>query len=761
MLFLSVSFSCLLIVASMQDRHLSEQHQTAELLRNTTRHCYVRNTNIPDCGVIRTPTLDGKCNNKLQPLAGAAYAPLKRLLPPQFADYDVMTPRLATDGGELPNPRRISNILNENLTKTRSSRLNAMFVTFGQFLAHDLVLTPMITEVDGEKVNCSCSNPHPTCNNIQIPTGDPHYVTQRCIPLKGSQVICGHSPNENLNQISSYIDGDPLYGSDGEVLRQLRDQDSGDLRMNYQHHNGCPMLSQSGSLLTTRDVPHDFASKINCPAHLAPPGSTCFVSGEPRLNENIALTSLHLLFTREHNRISRRLGALNVNWNGDQIFRETKRIIVAVLQRITYGEFVPALLGPDFTKRFGLNLLNNGNYFGYDPTYDATISNEFATAAFRFGHTQVGAAYQRLAPNYTREFPSIETFKSLFQQDALVNGTLPSILRGLMTDSALEVSPSMVDDLRNRMFESKTQVGKDLLAINIFRGRLNGLSSYNEYRELCGLGRVDDWASLTYTIPQPIINKLRAVYSHVDDIDLLIGGLSESSLPGGAVGPTLGCIIGHQMRDVRKGDRYWFENPGVFTPEQLEEIRKVTLSSLLCDVIEGMETIAPHAMNLDHDSNSKIPCDVIQSINLDGWKINSNKQQDGDWTRWFPSDVTEPQIILQKLVTTSPDCVCSNAIDVQRERLPLSRPTAFKVRFLCPKGSIAFADFPNIKTGIDYYWTNWFDRDTPSANYNDDVETLEYLRSERPNEICPTPIYIQAQTKQQESALHQRNRGIL
>ena len=54
-------------------------------------------------------------------------------------------------------------------------------------------------------------------------------------------------------------------------------------------------------------------------------------------------------------------------------------------------------------------------------------------------------------------------------------------------------------------------------------------------------------------------------FSNVDDIDLFVGGIAETPLPGANVGHTFGCIIGYQFRDLRKGDRYWFENPGQFS----------------------------------------------------------------------------------------------------------------------------------------------------------------------------------------------------
>jgi hypothetical protein len=64
------------------------------------------------------------------------------------------------------------------------------------------------------------------------------------------------------------------------------------------------------------------------------------------------------------------------------------------------------------------------------------------------------------------------------------------------------------------------------------------------------------------------------------------GGLSETPLHGGLVGPTFACIIGIQFRNLRKCDRFWYENSNPlirFTEAQLAEIRKMTLSKVICD----------------------------------------------------------------------------------------------------------------------------------------------------------------------------------
>ena len=60
--------------------------------------------------------------------------------------------------------------------------------------------------------------------------------------------------------------------------------------------------------------------------------------------------------------------------------------------------------------------------------------------------------------------------------------------------------------------------------------------------------------------------------------------------------------------------------------DQLDEIRKVSLSSVLCNNNNGMTTISPKAMELEGESNTRISCSQVAQMNLDSWKVHNVEQ---------------------------------------------------------------------------------------------------------------------------------------
>ena len=58
------------------------------------------------------------------------------------------------------------------------------------------------------------------------------------------------------------------------------------------------------------------------------------------------------------------------------------------MQRIVYGEYLPAIMGEKSMTENRLNV-NHGLRSSYNSNMDPSIRNSFATAAYRFGHSMV------------------------------------------------------------------------------------------------------------------------------------------------------------------------------------------------------------------------------------------------------------------------------------------------------------------------------------------------------------------------------------
>lgn len=109
--------------------------------------------------------------------------------------------------------------------------------------------------------------------------------------------------------------------------------------------------------------------------------------GDFRIHVMPGLTAIQVIFLREHNRIAKLLERLNPRWCDEDIYQETRKIIVGMYQHITFSAWLPRVIGPRIAMRMGLMPQANGHSNSYDPQVDATISNIFGVSAFRFGHT--------------------------------------------------------------------------------------------------------------------------------------------------------------------------------------------------------------------------------------------------------------------------------------------------------------------------------------------------------------------------------------
>jgi len=320
--------------------------------------CKTENSNGNGENLVRS--IDGRNNNLSDPDMGAAITQLLRLFE---ADYSDGISELSDV--DRPSAREISNTVNDQ-TESIENPLNAsdFLWQWGQFLDHDIDLT-------------DAANPLEMAD-IPVPIGDPFFdpdstgttviTFNRSIydKLTGTDI---NNPREQINEITAWIDASNVYGSEEQRAFALRTNDgTGSLK------------TSDGNLL-----PFNTEGLRNA-------GGTSedlFIAGDVRSNEQVALTALHTLFVREHNRLAGIIANENPGLTGEEIYQRARRIVGAQIQVITYEEFLPALLGQGSIP----------TYEGYDPTVNARIMNIFSTAAYRFGHSALSPLLLRLDSN--------------------------------------------------------------------------------------------------------------------------------------------------------------------------------------------------------------------------------------------------------------------------------------------------------------------------------------------------------------------------
>lgn len=205
-------------------------------------------------------------------------------------------------------------------------------------------------------------------------------------------------------------------------------------------------------------------------------------------------------------------------------------------------------------------------------------------------------------------------------------GSVDRLLLGLVNQPCQRRDEFISEEITNHLFQTPGfAFGMDLASLNIQRGRDHGLPPYVRWREPCSLSPIKSFEDLDRVMSPEIAKKFKSRYSSVEDIDLFSAGLAEKSVAGGLVGSTFACIIGQQFSNLRRGDRFWYENAeseSSFTASQLQQIRQITLAQVLCKTMDGIETIQPFVfLATDTLKNQRLSCKdpIIGHLNLEFW----------------------------------------------------------------------------------------------------------------------------------------------
>lgn len=496
-------------------------------------------------------TFDGSGNNLRNPDWGRAGVAFLRRVPAAYADG-----RAAPSGPARPGARVVSNRVTA-VEETAPSGASDMLWQWGQFLDHDLDLSP---EVDPAEHF-----------DIAVPAGDLHFdpagTGAVTLPLGRSLFETVGGVREQINAISAFIDASNVYGSDAARARALR---AGD---------GSGRLATSpGNLL-----PFNTMGLDNAAPGQAPP-EAFYVAGDFRANEQVGLTVMHTLFVREHNRWVDRLRADDPSLDGDALYDRARAIVGAEMQAITYREFLPVLLGRDAIPEDR----------GYDPSVDPGISNLFATAAYRVGHSMLSQGLLRLGPD-GQSLPGgeLSLAEAFFAPERLRSDGLEPYLRGLAAGQAQAIDLVVVDEVRNFLFGPPGAGGLDLVSLNVQRGRDHGLPSYGAVRAAFGRQPPETFADISPR--RDVQDALRSAYARVEDVDPWVGMLAEPARPGALVGETMYRVLRDQFVRLRDGDRFWYTRH--LPPELVREVEARRLSVIIRDVTGAKVPQDPFRVN--------------------------------------------------------------------------------------------------------------------------------------------------------------------
>ncbi|WP_176611386.1 peroxidase family protein [Actinomadura sp. WMMB 499] len=522
-----------------------------------------------------------------------------------------------------PNARTVSNrVFNDEFFDANGAgfsvnifseqQLSQWAWAWGQFVDHEIGLRGGVLRSDpqGERADIPVDGDDP----LETKRAPAAVRFTRSTPAQGTGTA---NAREQINNVSSYLDGSAVYATTAGRLEWMRE---GPVDGNLAN-NGARLLLP-GDHLPRRDARGDVAAapEVELGGELLADPGKAVVTGDPRANNNTAVTAVETLIAREHNRIVDRLPD---SLSEEEKFQIARRVVIAKVQYITYNEFLPA---------HGVDL---PQYRGYDPSVDATLSNEFATVGYRI-HSMIHSGFpmETERSRYTEE--QLEKFREMgFNIDpsddpakVKIQFTLAQARDNPMIIPVLGLGPFLQGLGSKAQYHNEEQIERelrdvlcsapdaeprcvfDLGALDLERGRDHGMPSYNEMRRAYGLppartftgitgegtaefpadplltagdeindpdaidftritnlfgsgvgpeNHFEDTGAVSFERRTTLAARLKALYGSVDRLDAYMGMLAEQH-DGPEFGELQRAMWSREFRRLRDGDRFFYGN---------------------------------------------------------------------------------------------------------------------------------------------------------------------------------------------------------
>ncbi|PIK44178.1 dual oxidase 1 precursor [Apostichopus japonicus] len=579
---------------------------------------------------------DGWYNNLAHPDWGGADLPLTRRLPVAYED-GVFRPA----GYDRPNPMNLSRASMLGDTGLGSFRgRTALMTFFGQQVVEE-ILDAQRPGCPPEYFNIKIPEDYEAFQDVTVVNRERQNQIRTELPLLRSRYSfqTGYAPNvprEQLNEITPWFDGGLVYGISKAWADALREFDGGRLRSNAAR--GEPYYPEENTI----GLP--MANPPNPTVHKHLDSKRFFKLGNPRGNENPFLLTFGIVWFRWHNvwcdviikglmEDHSELSRDEIEHEYDEyIFNEARKWVIATYQNIVYYEWLPVFLNIDMEEY---------EYEGYKGYIHPGVTHEFQSAAMRFGHTLVPPGVYRRDDkcNFRKTTPfssyhphasghyGVRTCNSFWNpQKSVREFGIEEYLMGMAAQITEREDNIITEDLQRRVFGPLDFSRRDLMAVNIQRGRDHGLPDYQTAREALGLPTkmsvadirpgsaefknasffekfVENDSEEFTGVANSTLEDLEIVLrDHCLEMNLTTGKQKTCEgqellylldiWPGGILettsngpGELFRSIILDQFIRIRDADRFWFENPrGRFSEKEIEYIRSVKLKDVFIAV---------------------------------------------------------------------------------------------------------------------------------------------------------------------------------
>lgn len=563
---------------------------------------------------------DGSGNNLKDPAHGSAGQPLRRNLDGNFeyrselltTIFDVNSGATLPSADPQPNPRAISNLLTASSNPPQNDRNNLLETFFGQFVNHDKEET---------RANQTIFYTVPLDPSDVLYNAGP----RRVIFVGLTEPRDDGAERDAANFATSWLDLSTVYGSSDAVMNGSSASERTGLR------SGVGGLLKTGSYTVFADqVPiatytNELPSLAQCTecrndGAFIGPLANLVAAGDGRVAENVSLALMHTVYHREHNRLAGLLAEQYPNWDDEQLFQTARKLNIAQYQRTLFEEYLPEVVR-------GLSI---PKYTGYKKNTEAATSIEFATGAFRYGHSTT-APFTLLDANldpvsFTVQagvfgpFPftddklpfagqlggpfTVHVAYQLAGGSVFANGP-SNIMRGLVNTPVDEPDIKINDVLRNIRAVGLFGNGVDLITSDIVRGRETGLPSYYALRKefyqgsrkrdlykakTCVEGATDSIGCfLEITADTEVATNMQTIYGKVTAIDGIIGLLAEDKENDSEYLPrTAASILLDEYVRARDGDRFWYEQRSYLSAKEARILGTRTFGDIVRDNFLGV-----------------------------------------------------------------------------------------------------------------------------------------------------------------------------